>query len=217
MSKILISVLALLASFSSYSDTHNSKKYILAVFHGMGSGSTFKEEENFSQELKEAGVFKMYNAGHDARGRDLDVIMKNFDCKNGKQNQKNLGLIIIGYSWGARASYEFSRDYLKECGQKADRAYMLDGVQKIASQFKHAPLANVCVNYFKTLSPIRGRSLEGCENHDLTDLCKLENGEYGDSWECHGKVINAAMKLAYKDIGQWAMGFENLDLFIQEI
>lgn len=217
MNKVLIFLLALMFSFSSHSENTLSKRYILVTFHGLGSGSTFNESENFPEELRNAGVIKMYNAGHDVRGRNLDVILQNFECKNGKQNQKDLGLIVIGYSWGARATYEFSKDYLEECGQKVERAYMLDGVQKIATQFRHTPVAKVCKNYYKTLSPIRGRALEGCENHDLTDLCKLENGEYGDSWECHGKVIKAGMDLAYKDIGQNALGLEDLDLLIQEI
>jgi hypothetical protein len=217
MSKILISVLALLVSFSSYSDTHISKKYVLVVFHGMGSGNDFKEEDTFSEDLKTAGVVKMYNAGHDVSNRDLKEILKNFECRDGKQNKPDLGLIIMGYSWGARVNYEFSKDYLKKCGQKVDRAYMIDGIQKIASQFKHAPVANVCINYYKTTEPIRGRALEGCENHDLTEVCKQEDGDFGDGMECHGKVLNAGMELALKDIAQWAAGSANLDLFIQEI
>lgn len=214
MKKVFLVLISLFISVPSFADS--PKKYVLAIFHGLGSGHTFQEEQNLPESIRMAGVEKMYNAGHDVSDRDMKEILKNFNCVNGKQNQKNLGLIIIGYSWGARASYEFSKDYLKKCGQKVERAYMLDGVQKIATQFKHAPVAKVCVNYYKTLSPIRGRALEGCENHDLTDLCKEPNGEYGDSWKCHGTVINKAMEMAYEDMAQ-RLGLIDLDLLIQEI
>ncbi len=214
MKKSFLILLSLFISTPSFAvRPHN---YILAVFHGLGSGKTFNEEQNLPQRVSSAGVVKMYNSGHDVSDRNLKEILKNFDCANGKQKNKDLGLVIIGYSWGARASYEFSKDYLEKCGQKAERAYMLDGVQKLISQFKHAPVAKVCNNYFKTLSPIRGRALEGCENHDMTDLCKNSDGSYGDSWECHGKVINRAMELVYEDMDQ-SLGLIDLDLFIQEI
>lgn len=214
MKKVFLVLLSLFISVPSFANT--SKKYVLAIFHGLGSGSTFQEEQNLPESIKMAGVEKMYNAGHDVSDRNLKEILKNFNCVNGKQNQEDLGLIIIGYSWGARATYEFSKDYLKKCGQKVERAYMFDGVQKIASQFKHTPVANVCVNYYKTLSPVRGRALEGCENHDLTDLCKTSDGKNIDSMECHGLVIKKAMELAYEDMAQ-RLGLIDLDLLIQEI
>ena len=209
MNKILIFLFSLLISFSSNSETNFSKKYILITFHGLGGyeSENLDEATNISESLKAAGVVKMFNAGHGVSKRKFDLVLDNFGCQNGKQNQKDLGLIIIGYSWGARKSYEFSKTYLKKCGQKAERAYMIDGIQKLVTQFKHTPEAKMCKNFYKTISPIRGTSLKDCQNTDLTEICKTEGGGYLEGMPCHQLVISEAYKLVMNDIST-----EQLDL-----
>ncbi len=202
MNKVIIFFLTLLLSFSSYADTYNSRKYIMVIFHGLGGyeANNLDMATKLPENLKMAGIEKMYNAGHGVSEKKFDVILNNFACKNGTRNQENLGMIIVGYSWGARKSYEFSKTYLKKCGQKADRAYMIDGVQKLVSQFKETPVAKVCKNFYKTISPIRGRDLKNCQNSDLTELCKQEGGAYSEGMPCHQTVLKAGFELVMEDI-----------------
>ena len=163
------------------------------------SSNDIDEIENVPETLKAAGVVRAFNAAHGINKRKFKNFFKNFNCKNGVQ-QKDLGLIIIGYSWGAERSYDLSKAYLKKCGRKADRAYMIDGIKKIITQFTKTPVAVVCKNYYKTISPIRGRALKGCENFDKTEICKLEDGSTLAGMECHQAVLKAGYKLAIKDI-----------------
>lgn len=202
MTKVFFCLLSLLISFSSYSETHDSKKYVLVIFHGLGGyeSGNLDEATNLPEGLGNAGIEKMYNAGHGVSEGKFKLVLDNFACKNGVQTEKNLGLIIIGYSWGAHKSYDFSQTYLKKCGRKADRAYMIDGIQKLVSQFKKAPVALVCKNFYKTVEPIRGRALDGCQNRDMTEVCKQENGTFMEGMPCHQAVLKEGFNIVMKDI-----------------
>lgn len=164
----------------------------------------FELQEKVDDNLTKAGVEKLYNAGHVTTPKNFDTILSHFNCKNGVQGNEDLGLIVLGYSWGARGSYELTKAYENACGRKADRAYMLDGIQKMFSQFAHAPIAQVCKNYYKTNTPIRGRALDGCENHDKTDVCKDEEGNVVTGMPCHSMVLQAGFKIVMEDIASLA-------------
>jgi len=196
MLKTIFCILCLTVSFSSFS----AEKYIMVIFHGLGgfNSGSMEQAETVSSELRNVGVEKVYNGGHGVSKRKFSQVLDNFDCRNGNLLREDLGLIIIGYSWGARKSYDFSKTYLKKCGRKADRGYMLDGVQKLITQFRHAPVAQVCKNYYKTISPIRGRSLKNCENFDLTDICR-DSGTT-DGMRCHQMVLQKGMQLSMQDL-----------------
>jgi hypothetical protein len=198
MFKNTLCILGLLLSFSSYS----AEKYIMVVFHGLGGfeADSMKEEANIPANLSGVGITKFYNAGHGVSDQKFTELLKNFNCRSGAAMNKDLGLIIVGYSWGARKSYEFSKTYEKKCGIKADRAYMIDGIQKLVSQFKNAPIAKICKNYYKTISPIRGRALDNCENTNLTEVCKIEGGQYLEGMPCHQAVLKEGFKMVMQDI-----------------
>lgn len=200
MLKIIICFLCLIFSFSSYSKLR-PQKYIMITIHGLGgySSKNINEIPNVPETLKAAGIVKAFNAAHGISKSKFKKFFKNFNCKNGVQ-EKDVGLIIIGYSWGAEISYKLSKAYLKKCGRKADRAYMIDGVKKLITQYNKTPIATVCKNYYKTISPIRGRALKGCENFDKTEICKLENGSTLAGMQCHQVVLKAGYKLAINDI-----------------
>ena len=189
-SAILIS---LLISFSTFA----SGRYVMVVFHGLGGYESDRLEESTGVPtiLTNAGVEKMYNAGHGVNKRKWQVVLENFDCRNGEQMEEDLGLIILGYSWGARKSYEFSKAYFKKCGRKADRAYMIDGIQKLITSFRKTPVAQVCKNYFKKKGVISGMALKNCENTNLTDICVNTNG-----MQCHQVVLKEGYNLTMDDI-----------------
>lgn len=97
------------------------------------------------------------------------------------------------------------------CGRKLERAYMLDGIQKIAGQFKETPIANICKNYYKTNTPIRGRALENCENHDFTTrACTNRDGSISTGMQCHQQTLKAGYMASLADIAQNALWNQNL-------
>jgi hypothetical protein len=200
MLKATILLLCLVFSFSSFSELR-PEKYLMVTVHGMGgySSKNIDEIENVPEFLKAAGIERAFNAAHGISKGKFKNFFKNFNCKNGVQ-QKDIGLIIIGYSWGAARSYDLSKAYFKKCGRKADRSYMIDGIKKIVTQYKKTPIATVCKNYYKTISPIRGRALKGCENFDKTEVCRQENGTTLAGMQCHQAVLKVGYKLALEDI-----------------
>ncbi|MFI5391012.1 MAG: hypothetical protein ACHQYQ_06590 [Bacteriovoracales bacterium] len=143
---------------------------------------------------------KVYEIGHSVDKKIFSQILKDFNCKNKIQNQKDLKIIIWGYSWGARNTYEFSKMFQNTCGRKADIGYLVDGVQKPISQFRRAPIANYCKNYYKTIYPIRGRPVDDCQNIDLTKTCIRADGSHLKGLECHQTVIFEGNEMVRDDL-----------------
>ncbi|TDJ04546.1 MAG: hypothetical protein E2O68_08055 [Deltaproteobacteria bacterium] len=193
MFKTTAILFGLLISFSTLA----SDRFVMITFHGLGGfeSDRLEESRNISEELSNVGVERMYNGGHGVNKRKWQKVLDNFDCRNGQQMNEDLGLIIIGYSWGARKSYEFSKAYHKKCGQKAERAYMIDGIQKLITSFRHAPVAKVCKNYYKRKGIISGKALKGCENSELTEICVNTSG-----MQCHQVVLREGFRLVMDDI-----------------
>lgn len=200
MIKISIYCLGLFLSFSSFS----AEKYILVLFHGYGGPENvdIKERSKIPDYLSSSKVVKFYDGSHNVSEKKFFQVLDNFQCQNGSQNRKDLGLVIIGYSWGAKRAYDFSKEYLEKCGRKADRAYMIDGVLKLITKFPFPPIATVCKNWYKTINPIRGRPFKNCENFDKTELCTHLGGEYDKGFKCHQFIITTGTEWALKDIAQ---------------
>lgn len=194
----MIKIIFFLISFSAFS----AEKYIFAVFHGYGypENETVKIRTNISPELQKAKIVKVYDSAHNVREKSYSEILDNFQCQGGIQKRKDLGLVILGYSWGAKKSYDLSKDYFEKCGRKADRAYMIDGVLKLVTRFPLAPIAQVCKNYYKTINPIHGKALKNCENFDLTKICVFPDGSQLKGMPCHQTVILEGQKLAIEDM-----------------
>jgi hypothetical protein len=151
-------------------------------------------------DLKGIGVVKIYEIGHSVDKKIFSQVLKDFNCKNKIQNQKDLKIIIWGYSWGARNTYEFSKMFQKTCGRKADIGYLVDGIQKPISQFRRAPIAKYCKNYYKTIYPLRGRPVDDCQNIDLTDTCKLPDGGHLKGFQCHQAVLHEGNGMVMEDL-----------------
>lgn len=194
MFKNTLLLVTLLFSFSTFA---SPDRYTLVIFHGLGGyeAKNLDEAQNIPENLSAIGVEKMYNAGHGVNKRKFKKVLENFECKNGQQMKDDMGLIIIGYSWGARKSYEFSKNYFKKCGQKADRAYMIDGIQKLITSFRHAPVAKYCKNFFKNKGIIGGMALKDCENFDKTEICERTSG-----MQCHQQVLKEGFRLTMEDL-----------------
>lgn len=200
MIKTSIFLIGLLFSFATFS----AEKYILVLFHGLGGPENvdIKERSKLPEDLAATKVIKIYDGSHNVSEKKFFQVLDNFACKNGTQTRKDLGLVIIGYSWGSKRAYDFSKEYQEKCGRKADRAYMIDGVLKLITKFPFPPIATVCKNWYKTISPIRGRPFKNCENFDKTELCTHMGGEYNKGFKCHQWIITLGTKWAIDDIAQ---------------
>jgi hypothetical protein len=74
-------------------------------------------------------------------------------------------------SWGAGAATKLSQMYQKTCGEPVELFVMVDGVSKPIGPYRRPPAARRCVNYYQRLSTVRGNTIQGCENHDLSNQC----------------------------------------------
>ncbi|MFZ8932304.1 MAG: hypothetical protein ACO20H_10390 [Bacteriovoracaceae bacterium] len=209
--KSLILSLLLALSFSVHSKvespsrTLSPERYVMIIFHGMGApqDKTFQEAKDIPDLLRDGGVERLFNTAHKGGKANFKKMLELFNCQNGIQKNEDLGLIVLGYSWGARRNYEFSKFYEKNCGRKADRGYMIDGIQKLVSQFKKGPIATHCKNYYKTIKPVRGTAVENCENFDYTDkACKNRDGTYMSGWNCHQATLQSGFESALNDISK---------------
>ncbi len=213
MKRIWLGILVLLslnlhANTAIQSSNFAPKRFAMIIFNGMGApfDKNFKEETEIPAELISGGVERLFNTAHSGGKAGFKEMLEIFDCENGIQKNEGLGLIVLGYSWGARRNYEFSKYYERNCGRKADRGYMIDGIQKIVSQFKKAPIATACRNYYKTIKPVRGMAVKNCENFDYTDTaCKNRDGSYMSGWQCHQATLQAGFQAAISDIEQNAL------------
>jgi hypothetical protein len=194
----MIKIMLFLISFSALA----ADKYIFAVFHGYGypENENVKTRTKISPELQKAKIIKVFDSAHNVRKKSYAEILASFECQGGIQKRKDLGLVILGYSWGAKKAYDFSKEYFEKCGRKADRAYMIDGVLKLVTRFPFAPIAQVCKNYYKTINPIKGRALKECENFDRTQICLYPDGSQKKGFDCHQAVILDSQKLATEDM-----------------
>ncbi len=180
----------------------SKNRYILTIFHGHGGvdPKRLTERKQVPQNFKEIGIEKVYDIGHSVSSKEQKKILENFNCINKVQQNSDLRLIIWGYSWGARNTFEFSKMYQENCGQKADFGYLVDGVQKPILKFNKAPISKVCKNYYKKINPIRGRSLDNCQNFDLTESCKKSDGSFMEGFLCHQIILIKGNKLIEQDI-----------------
>jgi hypothetical protein len=183
--------------FLTISSAFSAEKYVLIYFHGQDGfmSSDIRERKKLPDELFGLKINKVYDSSHNIRYREFKKILEIFGCNKGTKKANDLGLIIIGWSWGARRAYEFSKDYFENCGVKADFGYLVDGVQKPIIPFRHPPISNYCKNFYKTVFPVSGRSLENCNNVDLTKECKDLDG-----LKCHQAVIGKGLDMVIEDI-----------------
>lgn len=173
-SKILLSTFAFLLSASYlYAETKPSS-YIVVGVSGFGTRTPDRawQPSGAHDNLPEvSAVEKTYRLVHYAKKNEVSEVLENFRCSKGKQNAKDLGLVVMINSWGSNVGYQLVKRYESECGRKADYVVMVDGVSKPIGAFSKKIPAQRCLNYYQTKGFIHGKALEGCENKNLTQDC----------------------------------------------
>jgi hypothetical protein len=99
----------------------------------------------------------------------LDKVLDLFKGSTGRC-RADLGIIILGNSWGATNSYLLAKKYTDFCGRKAELLIMIDGIAKwVPTAFTDTFSAERCINYFQHESALAGNKIPGCENHKKTE------------------------------------------------
>ncbi|MDD0854876.1 hypothetical protein HBN50_17370 [Halobacteriovorax sp. GB3] len=179
-------IFVLLQGFFALSALSAPFEYVVVGISGFG---TRRATENYWQPSgahenlpNSYRIVETHKLVHYSKKKELLNALSLFDCKDGRQLNDDLGLIIIGNSWGASNTYKLSKLYKEECGRVARLVVMVDGVRKPIGSYKKRPFAKQCINYYQTTGFAHGRKLEDCENIDLTSYCKKRGKE------CHIEV-----------------------------
>lgn len=177
--KLIPTFLALLLGFSI-----EAKEFVVVGVSGFGTRRPDNAwqpsgaHENLPYSGRIAARFELV---HYAKTSELKEILKEFECEKGiKQDRK--GMIILANSWGSGKAHKLAKMYQKECGEKVDAFYLIDGVSKPIGAFKRDIPAKVCKNYYQTKGAVRGTDQNNCENYNLTKDC--ERYGYG-AVQCH--------------------------------
>lgn len=129
-----------------------------------------------------SNIRQSFKLVHFSKKAELQEVIDQFDCIDGKQREPNLGLIVMINSWGAGNGFKLTQMYQEQCGRIADAAYLVDGVSKPIGPFSKAPIAKKCVSYYQTKGAVHGKAIEGCYSEDYTNRC--EKLGYGPI-QCH--------------------------------
>ncbi len=150
------------------------ERFIVVGVSGYGTGENGEGEpsgahDNLPLSAEIAGTYRLTHGANNAR---LDEVLANFNCSGGTQGTERLGLIIMANSWGAGKGNKLAKRYQERCGREVELFVMVDGITKpLPSAYGKRPPARRCVNYYQTRSTLHGKSIDGCENHDLDNRC----------------------------------------------
>ena len=165
-----------------------AKDYIVVGVSGFGTNKTNQSQpsgaHDFLPIFAYGKVSNHYKLLHYSSNKELRNVISEFNCSNKKQ-YSNLGLIVMANSWGSGKAISLTKMYKKTCGRQADLFVMIDGVKKPYLAQGKKPYATRCINYFQTKGIIRGKSIKGCENNDITsNACDSKDSGIN----CHIKV-----------------------------
>ncbi len=181
MKNILI-LSALLFLISAYTD---AKDYVLVGVSGFGTRRPDNawQPSGAHENLPRFGnIYARHELVHYAKTRELRAILEDFDCQDGVQRKRDLGLIIVANSWGSGEGHKLAKMYQKNCGQLVEAFYLVDGVAKPIGSFKRDIPAKTCFNYYQRKGAVRGTAQDNCANTDYTNQC--ESRGYG-AVQCH--------------------------------
>lgn len=163
-----------------------AKDYVLVGVSGFGTrrAENAWQPSGAHENLPYAG-YKRFELVHYSKKSELQAVVDEFKCTYKKASRPNLGLIIMANSWGSGKAIKLSKMFEKQCDETADLFVMVDGFKKPFLPQGRKPVAKRCINYYQTKGLIRGKSIKGCNNNDLTKkLCPKGVGGI----ECHIKV-----------------------------
>ncbi len=162
-----------------------AKDYVVVGVSGFGTRKPGHEwQPSGAHDLlpRTGKIYSRFELVHYAKTSELQSVIDEFDCEDGKQKKSNLGLIILANSWGSNNGYKLAKMYQKQCGQLTDVFYLVDGVAKPIGAFNKKIPAKQCFNAYQRKGAVRGNEIEGCVNYNFTKTCE----KYGyKGTQCH--------------------------------
>lgn len=134
---------------------------------------------------------------HYASDEEIAEVIDEFSCRNGRQREKQLGLIVMANSWGSGKAIDLARSYKEKCGREVDLFFVIDGVRKPIFANGTKPPADKCYSYYQRKGLVRGKAIRGCSNKNYTKQCEAYG--YG-AVQCHIFVEWEGTDLASKVI-----------------
>lgn len=161
------------------------RKFVIVGVSGFmtkenGGGQPSGVHDNLPSNL--AQISATYKITHNTKDENLDDIIKSLNCDSQTQPQRP-GLIVMINSWGAETGFKLAKKYYDACNEPVEAFIFVDGIGKPMNAYNKIPIAKKCLNYFQTRSLVHGRSLDKCENIDLSNLCSK-----GGIATCHIEV-----------------------------
>lgn len=191
---VLVSIATgLLLVFAHSQATADSSKFIVI---GVAGFSTKKENpENLESNL-------LSRRGHDSGAWSLPLPRNSHRIEktlflthhriNGEMRQilqlfskgeqgcnPDLGLILVGNSWGSAKTQRIAAAYADHCGKPADLVIITDGILKpLMIPFSRPIVAETCINFYQVISRLNGTEIEGCENILVDESAVALNGNF---------------------------------------
>ena len=172
--KLFLLLLSLLFISSSYAESVRPERYIVVGVSGFGT----RRPENAWQPSavherlpSHYRIENSYKLVHFANQSEVNEVLEEFQCHDGKQNRKDLGLIIMANSWGSSKALKLAKKYSKLCGRSSDLFFMIDGVRKPLFANGTKPKAQQCFSFYQRKGLVRGKAIKGCTNVDFTKKC----------------------------------------------
>jgi hypothetical protein len=112
-------------------------------------------------------IYKNAYLTHYSKDSEINSVLKLLEDSNGNC-KKDVRLIMMINSWGAKVSQKLAHKYHKKCGTLPYLSILIEGISKPTSiSYKKSLLSFNCVNYYQTLSKLHGAPIENCKNIEL--------------------------------------------------
>jgi hypothetical protein len=126
---------------------------------------------------------------HNASEKELNNLLNHLQCQI-EGAKRNFSFSIIGVSWGSAVAHQISDLVYEACGINTRMFLLIDGIQKPIGSFRKTPNAEICYNFYQRKSNVRGNSISGCQNRDLSRHCIIKNKDLKDGFlGCHMDLI----------------------------
>lgn len=163
--------------------TLHSKKYLVVGVSGFKTGRDKEETDNILSNLIGKGfepsgawenlptrhkkIFKNAYLTHFSSEREIDSVLSLILDEN-KECKKDVGLIMMINSWGAKTSQKLAKKYLEKCGTLPALSILIEGVSKPTPLSYDKPImAFNCVNFYQRLSKLKGTAIANCHNNQI--------------------------------------------------
>lgn len=181
-------ILTVVASTLILSESHantlegpsaKSKKYLVVAIAGfktgrdnpedimsskIGKGSEVSGVWSYLEKNYHHRIFETVYLTHYSKDSELNSVLKLLEDKNGLC-RKDLGMIFMVNSWGAKISQKLARQYFLKCQTLPHLTIMIEGVSKPTPlPYTKSILAFNCVNFYQLQSSLHGAPIANCHN-----------------------------------------------------